>query len=420
MKTIKKRSSKNQKKALLSILIISLFIDIGLITLILIPTYNRHEKETEKKNIKKNTTIIVDLKKELSTEFLSDAKVSDFIENINGKLIDDYKIDTSKLGEQTVNFEYVNDENVTIPYSYKIKVKDEVPPVIWLGDTYTISIDYNKDLLDDIVCADNYDDNPKCEIIGNYNTKKVGDYNLIFQAEDASGNKTSKRFVLSVKKELEEETNNLTSNDKIYFKDVMKEYKKGSTKIGIDVSSLQGQIDYEKVKNAGVEFVFIKVGSTKGINGEYVLDQNFINNIRGFNKVNIPVGIYFYSYANSEYAAIRDANWVLEQIKGYKIDLPVAYDWESWSTYNNFNLSFYKLTNSAKSFLDTIKKEGYDGVLYSSKEYLENVWYETGYDVWLADYNKKTMYKNSFKYWQISNNGIVEGINNLVGINIMY
>ncbi|MDE5889178.1 MAG: glycoside hydrolase family 25, partial [Bacilli bacterium] len=205
-----------------------------------------------------------------------------------------------------------------------------------------------------------------------------------------------------------------------YLNDVIANYKTDNTKIGIDVSSWQGDINFQAVKDAGVEFVFIRVGSTRGIGGEYFVDKKFTQNIKGFNEVGIPVGIYFYTYANSKESAINDAKWVLEQIEGYKIDLPIAYDWESWSFYNEFHQSFYSTTMNAKAFLDTIYDAGYDGLLYSSKRYLEQVWYDTGYETWLAHYTNQTSYEGTYRYWQMCSNGRVNGINGNVDINIMY
>lgn len=410
-----------KRKHLLIILAICLIISITLLTTIIIPKYKLYKEQKEYEEKLKNATIIVDLKEDLSINFLDKAKVSDFITNINGEIINDYTIDTSKLGEINVNFEYINDEEIKIPYSYKLRIEDNTPPEIWLGNTYSINTSYTGSLLEDIVCADNLDDNPKCEILGNYDTKKPGTYDLSFEAIDNSGNKTKKDFTLYVKEP--KKNDNTSSNPNrtyTYFSDVIKNYKTSKTKIGIDVSSWQGDIDYEKVASSGVEFVFIRVGSTKGINGEYFVDKKFIDNIEGFNKAGIPVGIYFYSYANSEESAINDAKWVLEQIKDYKVDLPVVYDWESWSFYNEFHQSFYSTTKNAKSFLDTVSSSGYDGALYSSKKYLENVWLDTGYDTWLAHYTKKTNYQGDYKYWQMCSNGRVDGINADVDINIMY
>lgn len=409
-----------KRKHLLIILGVCLCISITLIVTVLIPQYKKYRAQKEYEEKIANATIIVNLKEDLTVPFLESAKVSDFIENINGEVISDYQIDTSKMGEQEVNFEYINEENIKIPYTYKINIQDKTAPVVWLGSNYTVTTEYDGSLLEDIVCADNYDDNPTCEIIGEYNTKKVGQYPLTFKATDASGNTTTQEFTLTVKEPTKSNTTSPSKPSYTYFSDVIENYKKENAKIGIDVSSWQGDIDFEAVKNAGVEFAFLRVGSSKGINGEYFVDKKFLQNIEGFNKVGIPVGIYFYSYANSKESAIQDAKWVLEQIKDYKIDLPIAYDWESWSFYNEFHQSFYSTTMNAKAFLDTIQESGYQGALYSSKNYLEKVWYDTGYDIWLAHYTEQTSYQGDYTYWQMCSNGKVDGISGYVDINIMY
>lgn len=64
------------------------------------------------------------------------------------------------------------------------------------------------------------------------------------------------------------------------FNDVIKDYKTDNTQIGIDVSKWQGDIDFRKLKKAGVEFVIIRVGSSNGINGENFVDSKFIQNIK--------------------------------------------------------------------------------------------------------------------------------------------
>lgn len=414
-----------KKKKLIIILLVCLIVNITLIFTIIIPCYKNAKlakikaEELKQEQIIKEATIIVELKEDLTSPFLASKKVSDYINNINGTIVDDYEIDTSSLGEKEINFEYINDDEIKIPYSYKIDIKDVTPPSIWVNDNYYITTDYSGNLLEDIVCADDYDDNPNCEIVGKYNTKKAGTYKLQFTATDFSGNNTTKNFTLNVSAPSQGGTSNNNSNT-IPFSEIISKHKNENTKIGIDVSSWQGDIDYEAVKNAGVEFVFIRVGSTKGINGEYFLDKKFTRNIEGFNNVGIPVGVYFYSYANSREAAIRDANFVLEQIKGYKIDLPVAYDWESWSFYNEFHQSFYSTTMNAKAYLDTISNAGYKGALYSSKNYLEKVWFNLEYETWLAHYTEQTSYKGPYTYWQLCSNGIVNGINGRVDVNIMY
>ena len=75
---------------------------------------------------------------------------------------------------------------------------------------------------------------------------------------------------------------------------------------------------------------------------------------------------------------------------------------------------------NAKAFLDTIKKAGYQGMLYSSKSYLERVWFDIGYPVWLAHYTTKTSYTGDYDYWQLCNNGKISGISGDVDINVYY
>ena len=190
--------------------------------------------------------------------------------------------------------------------------------------------------------------------------------------------------------------------------------------VGIDVSKWQGTIDFEKLKNAGVEFVMIRVGGTRGTNKEYFVDETFEYNIKQANKYNIKAGVYFYSYANSVEAAKKDAKWVLKQIKDYDIDMPVAFDWEEWNNFNSYNLSLFGLTSLSEEFLNTIKKEGYKTLHYSSKSYLEDAWMNTSHDVWLAHYTKETNYQGDYKMWQLCDNGKVDGIDGLVDIDIYY
>ena len=365
----------------------------------------------------KDAIIVINYVENREVDFLSQVKVSDFIESINGTIVDDYTIDTTLVGEQKVEFEYINDDNIKIKQELTINVVDKVPPVVWLRGSYNIDVGSNIDLTNKILCADNYDDEPKCIIEGKYDLNKKGTYPLTYKATDSSGNETVKEFKLNV---VEPSKSSSTIGSKTNFSDVVKNYKNANTEIGLDLSKWQGNVDFEKLKAAGVEFVILKLGGDNGIDKDRYIDSKFVQNITMANKVGIPVGIYYYSHANSKNRAIEDANWVIEQIKDYQVNLPIALDWENWSSYNDYHLSFYHLTDMAKSFLDVITKNGYEGMLYSSKAYLENMWMDTGYPVWLAHYISKTTYEGDYIYWQMCNNGIVSGINEYVDINIRY
>lgn len=367
----------------------------------------------------KNAVVKVVLKDNLEADFADTLRVSSFIESINGKIVDDYYLNTDSLGKKKIDFEYINDDGIKIKYNYEINVVDREAPLIWLGKSYNVTRGSEDNLIDKIMCGDNYDNNPECVIEGDYNLDNVGSYNLVFKATDSSGNVSKKKFILNVNEaSSKKESNGVKSVTE--FSDVIKNYKNDNTQIGIDVSKWQGDIDFSKLKSAGVEFVIIRIGSSTGINGENFIDSKFIQNIKNANSVGIPVGVYFYSYANSVDRAISDAKWIIENIKDYKVELPIAFDWENWGSFNTYELSFFGLTNMAKRFMDTVKDAGYDAMLYSSKTYLENIWMSVDYPVWLAHYTKNTNYAVAYSYWQICSNGRVDGINGDVDIDIRY
>lgn len=368
----------------------------------------------------KTAKVEVKLSEKLEANFADTLRVSSFIESINGKIVDDYVIDTDKLGKKTINFEFVNEDGIKIKYSYVIDVVDKEAPLIWLGKSYNVTKGSEDYLLDKIMCGDNYDNNPKCYIEGEYNLDEVGSYKLVFKAEDSNGNKAEKKFTLNVNEPKKGGSNSNTEKITTDFSQIVKDYKNDDTQIGIDVSKWQGDIDFSKLKASGVEFVIIRVGSSNGLNGENFVDSKFIQNVKNANAVGIPVGIYFYSYASTIDRAISDAKWIVEQIKDYKVDLPIAFDWENWGSFNKFDVSFFGLTNIAKGFMDTIKDAGYDAMLYSSKTYLENIWLPTSYPVWLAHYTKNTNYTGEYSFWQMCSNGRVDGISGDVDINIRY
>ncbi len=367
-----------------------------------------------------NAVKIIKVAKE-EIEVYENIRLKDLISEINGNLLTNPKIDTTKLGKKRIDFEYKTDEGLKVPYTIEINIVDKTPPIISQMNSFSVTVGYEGNIAEELFCGDNYDDNPKCTIEGEYDLNTAGKYDLTFIGEDSSKNKSTKNFTLNVKEKSKNQSNVPTEVKSTNYEDIIKEHKTKNTKIGIDVSHWQGDIDFSKVKESGVEFVYIRVGRGDGIGGKYVLDSKFKQNIEGFNKVGIPVGVYFYSYANSKKDAEKEAKWVLKQIKKYKVDLEIAFDWENWNSFQEFNLSFHKLTEVSNTFNKTIEEKGYKGMLYSSKNYLETIWKNEDYPVWLAHYTTKTDYQGKYKIWQISSNGKVNGIDdNLVDINIMY
>lgn len=248
-----------------AILVIFIAIGVGIYTVREIKENERIDREA------------VTLKQDLTIEFGQKVKVSDFIENLNGECIDDYEIDTEHLGSIKVAFEYYNIKNKKRNYTFEITTKDITAPKIYCGGSYTIKVGDNKNLAEVLLSGDDIDDNPKREIIGEYDINTIGNYNLTYIVTDSSGNKASKEIVLKVIEEINKTTP--STGKTVYINDVINNHKTDSTKIGIDVSKWQGKINWEEVKNSGVEFAMIRLGYQKDYDADYAVDPYFVENI---------------------------------------------------------------------------------------------------------------------------------------------
>ena len=316
-------------------------------------------------------------------------------------------LDTSELGLRV----FEDDE-----YIIEYNVLDKTPPLI-IGGNKTVEVNSKTNIVNKFLCGDNYDDTPKCYIEGEYNINKVGTYNLTYKAEDSSGNKSQKSFKLYVVKPSNSSSQDNKPRTKI--SEFIKKYKTDKTSIGIDVSAWQDDIDWKKVKDSGVEFAMIRIGFGHTSKGEIKLDNWYLNNIKKAKEQNIDVGLYFYSYAGTIEEAVNQAKWIVKTLDGESLNLPIAFDWEDWSDFNTYKISFRTLNKIANAFIDEVEKNGYDGMIYGSAYYLNRIWYD--YDkTWLAYYTSNNDYEKDYMMWQLSSRGEVPGISGSVDINILY
>ena len=346
-------------------------------------------------------------------------RLKSLIKEINGKLDSNPKIDTTVVGIQTVKFPYTTDEGYPVTYEVEIEVIDKTPPLISYSKKKTIYTGYDGELEKDIFCGDNYDKHPKCTIEGEYDVNTPGEYNLMFVGKDSSGNTARNSFTLIVKNKPKGTSSSSNNTNYTDFNEVKKEYKKDNVEFGIDVSHWQGDINFKKVKEAGVDFAYIRIGRGNGIGEDPVLDEKFERNIEGFNKVGIPVGVYYYSNSNSIKDSEKEVKWILKHIKKYRVDLEIVFDWENFNDFQEYDLSFYNLNEIAKAFKQEVEDNNYNYLLYSSKNNLETIW-NSNQPVWLAHYTKQTTYSGKYKVWQLCDNGKVDGIKGHVDLDIRY
>lgn len=361
-------------------------------------------------------------KKNMSFNFRKTVHTSDLIEKLNGRLLTNTLVDTNAVGKRKVQVSYYNHYGFIENKYVEIEIKDITPPTVVVNSTYYAEKGDKYNLLDKIFCADDYDDNVSCQITGDYNFDKVGKYPLKIVATDHSNNVTSKSFSLVISDKantIKDKQPSLvtTTTD---FKNIYKKYKTNNTLIGLDLSKWQEQVDFDKIKAQGVEFVMLKIGGQSEKSGKLELDPYFINNIEEALKRELKVGVYFYSHATSTDEARKQAGWVVKNLKEYHLSLPIAFDWENWNQYTSYHLSFHTLNNIANTFFTTLETKNYQTMLYSSKYYLDTVWYKEEYNIWLAHYTTDSKDKAEYNMWQLCNDGKIEGIDSLVDIDILY
>ena len=332
--------------------------------------------------------------------------------------MDDFEIDTTTLGTNEVSFRY-KDSYGKHKSSFKIEIEDTTKPLIWVSGSYTYTIGSNKNLEDSVLCADNYDKKPTCWIEGEYDLKTKGNYSLTYKAKDQNGNLEEIPFTLRVIEKKQNNNTGSSSSSFVSLEEIKENYVTDDVILGIDVSKWQGDIDWEEVKNQGIEFAMIRLGTQSGIHKESVLDTYFQKNIKEAKESGIKVGVYYYSYATSIEESKEQANWVIKQLSSYKLDLPVVFDWECYTYFNSFEISLYDLNEIANAFLKVIEDNGYQPMFYGSKNYLEKIWTSIDYEIWLAHYTKETTYQGNYKMWQFTSSGRVPGISTLVDVDIL-
>lgn len=202
------------------------------------------------------------------------------------------------------------------------------------------------------------------------------------------------------------------------------QFDNGSAKLGIDVSKWNEEIDWESVKDAGIEFAIIRCGYRGASTGALVIDPRYEENIRGAIEAGIPVGVYFFTQALDEVEAVEEASMVIRLIEDYDVDYPVFLDSESAGGRGRADdLDSEERTRVHKAFLQTIEAAGYETGVYASRNWLNerlDMTRLSDYRVWLAEYADVPTYDQYYHMWQYTSKGTVEGISTNVDLNLCY
>ncbi len=212
---------------------------------------------------------------------------------------------------------------------------------------------------------------------------------------------------------------------------------------GIDVSKWQSvnkkAIDWNKVKDSGISFVIIRAGYRSATSNELCQDPYFQKHIEGALKAGLQVGVYFHSQAITENEVLEEVDYLISLIKNYDITYPVCCDYEpSLSSREEVaNIDKNLATHIASTFLSKIKSHGYDAMLYSDHNDINNFFNVnklSEYKIWIGCYDKKyektgvqyeigdALPQESYTYhmWQYSCTGRVPGIQGDVDLNVAF
>ena len=193
----------------------------------------------------------------------------------------------------------------------------------------------------------------------------------------------------------------------------------------IDVSTYNGDIDWNAVKAAGVDYAIIRVGYRGYGTARLVQDRRFEQNMRGAINAGIRVGAYIVTQAVNTEEAVEEASFIVEKCRGYNVTLPLAIDVEwagnSYEEGRANSISASTRTDVINAFARTVMNSGYAAMAYANKDWFENKIYSgnlfSSCKIWLAQYrNTEYTYGGRVNMWQYTSKGRVDGINGDVDI----
>ena len=196
---------------------------------------------------------------------------------------------------------------------------------------------------------------------------------------------------------------------------------------GIDVSTFQTSVDWDKVKAQGFKFAIIRCGFRGATTGKLTEDNRFLTHIKGAKKAGLDVGVYFFTEAINAAEGKEEADYAVQLVKksGIKLDYPIVVDTENVSNIGRANsnkLSTAKRTAAIKAFCERIEKLGYEPMIYASTAWLNNQlnMKQLPYNVWVAQYYKKCEYTGDYQMWQYTSSEKVQGVTGTASVDANY
>jgi Lyzozyme M1 (1,4-beta-N-acetylmuramidase) len=307
------------------------------------------------------------------------------------------------------------------PHMDKPEEDTKAPMFLSLPETVSIKVGNEFNIQKHIGYIDNCDADVEITVDGEVDTSTVGSYPITITLKDDAGNTKTGNMTVKVYKPSNSGGGGGGGSDThttLKYSDFMARYPDSDIAYGIDVSRYQGDIDFNKVKAAGCEFVYLRAMIYN--NGELGEDRKFEQYYKDAKAAGLKIGVYYYSTDSTLEMLHEHCDELLGVLKDKEIDLPVAFDWESWWNFQKYKMSIVDINNLFYEFADIMAQNGYKTILYASKYYLEIIWDPAGYDVWLAHYVKQTTYEGEYTIWQTGSIGRIDGCSEDVDTDILF
>lgn len=185
---------------------------------------------------------------------------------------------------------------------------------------------------------------------------------------------------------------------------------------GVDVSSYCGDIDWARVKEAGITFAMVRLGGRGyGDDGALYSDERAVEYIQNAQAVGIKTGGYFFSQATSPEEAKEEAAYCRELLGDLTLDYPIAYDWESIpnDTARTDHMTAAQTTACARAFCDEVKTYGWTPMLYASEAELTakyDLSQLSDVEIWHTEYSDAPTAPYPIGMWQYSKTAVIDGI----------
>lgn len=195
---------------------------------------------------------------------------------------------------------------------------------------------------------------------------------------------------------------------------------------GIDVSSEDGEIDWETVRAAGVDIAYIR-GAYRGcVKGDLILDAKAEENIAGARAAGITVGLHLYSQATTPEEAVEEASLLVLLAREYQVTEPLALSLSDATldgTGRADRLDTEERTACVDAFCQTVESAGYTPMIHVEKDWMEQHLHMdtfSKYPLWLTQYDTEGTYARPCQIWQYTTKGTIDGVDSPVGLHVIY